>query len=78
MVSCSPRILSLQPDNIDYCRAMDDIDGPFMAERIYKRMFRNGGLELSVIPYALDDAARELRDLGAPASRWATYVHFGL
>lgn len=57
---------------------MNDIDGPFMAEAIYKRVFRNGGLDLTVLPYALDDAARELRELGAPASRWATYVHFGV
>lgn len=63
--------------HINY-RAMNDIDGPFMAERVYKRLFRSGRLDLSVLPYALDDAARELRELGAPPSRWATYVHFGV
>jgi hypothetical protein len=63
---------------MDRYRAMNDIDGPFMAERIYKRLFQNGRLDLDIIPYALDDAARELRELGVPASRWATYVHFGV
>lgn len=59
-------------------RAMDDIDGPFMAERIYQRIFKDGGLDLMAVPYAVDDAVRELRELGVPASRWATYVHIGL
>jgi hypothetical protein len=57
---------------------MDDIDGPFMAERIYKRIFRDGRLDMGVVSYAVDDAVRELRESGIPASRWATYVHFGV
>jgi hypothetical protein len=57
---------------------MDDIDGPFMAKRIYGRIFRDGFLDLSAVPYAVDEAVRQLRESGAPASRWATYVHFGL
>lgn len=57
---------------------MDDIDGPFMAERVYKRIFRDSVLDLRQAPYALDGAVRELRESGTPASRWATYVHFGL
>jgi hypothetical protein len=60
-----------------YTRTMDDVDGPFMAERIYKRIFKNGRLEMSAIPYAVDDAVQELRKSGVPVSRWATYVHFG-
>jgi hypothetical protein len=57
---------------------MDDIDGPFMAERVYKRIFCDGGLDMGAVPYAVDDAVRELRESGVPASRWATYVHFGV
>jgi hypothetical protein len=57
---------------------MDDIDGPFMAERVYKRIFRNGKLDMGAVPYSVDDAVRELRESGVPASRWATYVHFGV
>jgi hypothetical protein len=57
---------------------MNDMDGPFMAERIYRRVFRDGKLDLGAVPLALDDAVRDLRQLGLPASRWATYVHFGL
>jgi hypothetical protein len=57
---------------------MDDIDGPFIAERVYRRAFKDGSLDLDSIPYALDDAVQELRKSGVPASRWATYVHFGI
>jgi hypothetical protein len=57
---------------------MDDIDGPFMAECIYKHIFRDGRLDMGAVSHALDDAVRELRKSGVPASRWATYVHFGV
>jgi hypothetical protein len=56
---------------------MNDLDGPFIAERVYKSMFRDGTLDLGVAPYALSDAVRELRENGAHPSRWATYVHIG-
>jgi hypothetical protein len=56
---------------------MNDIDGPFMAERVYKRIFHNGMLDLSAVPYALDETVRELRQTGVSPSRWATYVHIG-
>jgi hypothetical protein len=57
---------------------MDDVDGPFMAERIYARIFKDGQLDLNAVPLAVDDAIRQLRESGVPASRWATYVHFGV
>lgn len=57
---------------------MNDLDGPFIAERVYKRILREEVLDLDAIPTALDDAVRDLRETGAPASRWATYVHFGV
>jgi hypothetical protein len=57
---------------------MDDIDGPFIAEGIYKRIFREGKLDMGAVPLSVDDAVRELRESGVPASRWATYVHFGV
>jgi hypothetical protein len=57
---------------------MDDIDGPFMAERIYKRIFQDGTFNMSTVADAVDDAVRELRESGVPASRWATYIHFGV
>jgi hypothetical protein len=57
---------------------MDDLDGPFMAKLIYSRIFTNGQLDLDAVPYAVDDAVRLLRESGVPASRWATYVHFGV
>ena len=57
---------------------MNDVDGPFMAERIYRPIFKGGKLDLAAVPYALDDAVRQLRESGAHASRWATYVHIGV
>lgn len=56
---------------------MDDIDGPYMAERIYRRIFVDGRLDMSAIPFAVADAVRELRESGVPASRWSTYIHIG-
>jgi hypothetical protein len=56
---------------------MNDVDGPFVAEHIYSSIFRDGRLDLTAVPYALDDAVAELRKLGLPESRWATYVHVG-
>jgi hypothetical protein len=56
---------------------MNDIDGPFVAERVYKRVFRDGVLSLDLVPYALDSAIAELRQRGVDASRWATFVHIG-
>jgi hypothetical protein len=57
---------------------MNDLDGPFMAKQIYSRIFQNGALDLGAVPQAVDDAVRQLRESGVPASRWATYVHFGI
>jgi hypothetical protein len=56
---------------------MNDIDGPFMAERVYKLVFSDRRLGLDEVPYALDAAVRELREMGVPPHRWATYVHWG-
>lgn len=50
-------------------RAMDEIDGPFMAERIYKRIIIDGRLDTSAICCAVAEAVRELRELGVPAGR---------
>lgn len=57
---------------------MNDVDGPFIAERIYKHMFQAGYLDMSEVAYAVDHAVQELRETGVSASRWATYVHFGI
>lgn len=54
------------------------MDGPFIAERICSKIFHKGVLDLSAVPFALDQAVQELRETGVPASRWATYVHFGI
>jgi hypothetical protein len=60
-------------------RSMSDIDGPFMAERVYSSILtENKQLDLTAVPYALDDAVRQLRECGVHASRWATYVHIGI
>jgi hypothetical protein len=56
---------------------MNDVDGPFVAKRVYSNIFRGEQLNLAAIPYALDDAVTALRKSGVSASRWATYVHVG-
>jgi hypothetical protein len=56
---------------------MNDVDGPFIAKRVYSSVFRDGQLDLAAVPYALDDAVMALRKSGRSASRWATYVHVG-
>jgi hypothetical protein len=57
---------------------MNDLDGPFVAERVYKQIFVDGQLDLDAVPYALDAAVQALRKAGAHPSRWATYVHIGV
>lgn len=59
---------------------MDDVDGPEVAEKVYRSLFSGDGdqLDADVVPYALDDAVRALRVRGASPARWATYVHIGV
>jgi hypothetical protein len=56
---------------------MSDIDGPWVAQRVYESILSKETFELEDIPYALDDAVRELRERGASAYRWATFMHMG-
>jgi hypothetical protein len=56
---------------------MDDEDGPAVAKRVYERIFQNDYLDLDDVPYALDEAVRDLRDSSVSAERWASYVHMG-
>lgn len=59
---------------------MDDVDGPIVAERVYKNLFQSPSeyLDPDSIPYALDEVVSELRSQGLHPSRWAPYVHFGI
>jgi hypothetical protein len=56
---------------------MNDVDGPFVAKRVYSNIFQDGRINLAAVPYALNDAVTALRESGVAASRWATYVHVG-
>jgi hypothetical protein len=56
---------------------MNDADGPRMAQWFYEALLEKEVIELDDIPYALDSAVQYLRQSGAPASRWATYMHWG-
>jgi hypothetical protein len=56
---------------------MEDVDGPMVASWVYDAIFREQGLDLDDIPYALDEAVCRLRGEGVPASRWAAFVHMG-
>lgn len=59
---------------------MNDADGPYVAKIVYKRLFEDDSefLDRDTIPFALDEAARKLREDGIPAARWATYIHVGI
>jgi hypothetical protein len=56
---------------------MHDEDGPKIAGRFYEALFEAKHLDLDDIPYALDNTVQLLRDSGAPAERWALFVHMG-
>lgn len=43
---------------------MNDVDGPYVAERMYRDIFKNGRLGLASVPYALDAAVTDLRKNG--------------
>jgi hypothetical protein len=56
---------------------MNDMDGPFIAEHFYERLFAEDTITLDMIPHALDYAVSQLRKSGIPPDRWATFVHMG-
>lgn len=58
-------------------RTMGDADGPAVAKTVYSELFRDGLVDPDVIPYALDDAVRQLRAQGLLPNRWATFIHMG-
>ncbi|KAH8096760.1 CHAT domain-containing protein [Cristinia sonorae] len=58
--------------------SMADIDGPEVAEVVYKELLRNNVLDPDAIPYALDNAVHNLRLRGVSAARWACYIHSGI
>jgi hypothetical protein len=59
---------------------MDDLDGPIIAKKVYEKLFKGEKqyLDPDIVPWAVDEAARELRVQGASPSRWATYIHVGI
>ncbi|KAG8859121.1 hypothetical protein FRB96_004691 [Tulasnella sp. 330] len=60
--------------------AMDDRDGPVIAQEFYKYMFRNGaqGVDCTDAAKALVMAVRELRRRDVPMQRWINLVHYGI
>jgi CHAT domain-containing protein len=60
--------------------SMGDIDGPVVAETVYKELFAGEGdvMNFDVVPYALDAAVQKLRAQGLEPSRWAPYIHIGM
>jgi hypothetical protein len=58
---------------------MGDIDGPLVANHVYRELFNGEGdlLDPETIPYALDAAVAALRASGLSPARWACYVHIG-
>jgi hypothetical protein len=56
---------------------MSDADGPVIAGHVYAALCAREKFDPDDIPYALDDAVRELRRRGLPPERWATFIHMG-
>jgi hypothetical protein len=56
---------------------MNDSDGPFVAKRLYDKLFEGGVIDFDSVPYALDDAVTALRMRGVQPERWATFIHMG-
>jgi hypothetical protein len=59
---------------------MADVDGPMIAESVYKDIFDNDGdyVNPDDVVYALDAAVQRLRRLHPDPSRWAPYIHLGI
>jgi hypothetical protein len=56
---------------------MSDKDGPTVADYVYDALFKEAVFDLNVVPYALDDAVRHLREQNVDAERWSVFVHMG-
>jgi hypothetical protein len=56
---------------------MTDKDGPAVAGAVYEALFQDEVFDLNAVPYALDDAVRDLREQKVSAKRWAVFVHMG-
>jgi hypothetical protein len=61
-------------------RSMADVDGPTIAQSVYKDIFDSDGdyVNPDDVAYALDAAVQHLRRLHPDPSRWAPYVHLGM
>jgi hypothetical protein len=59
---------------------MQDVDGPMIAESVYKDIFASdaGYVQPDDVAYALDAAVQHLRRLHPDPSRWAPYIHLGI
>jgi hypothetical protein len=58
-------------------RGMYDQDGPQIARWVYESLLSQEKISLDDIPYALDEAVQKLRQNGASAQHWATFMHIG-
>jgi hypothetical protein len=58
-------------------RAIDDRDGPQVAQWFYEELFSSEEITASRVAYALDKAVQKLRHTGVPLDRWAPFIHMG-
>jgi CHAT domain-containing protein len=59
--------------------AMADEDGPLLAERFYKHMFKHPGqVDCRDSAEALSKAVNVLRRKKVPFERWINFVHYGI
>ncbi|EIN09410.1 hypothetical protein PUNSTDRAFT_133202 [Punctularia strigosozonata HHB-11173 SS5] len=60
--------------------SMEDVDGPMVAESVYKEIFDGDSeyIHPDTVPYALDTAVQRLRQEHPDPNRWAPYIHLGM
>jgi hypothetical protein len=59
---------------------MEDVDGPAIAESVYKGIFGGDSeyIDPNDVAHALDAAVQQLRRAHPDPSRWALYIHLGI
>ncbi|EIN09309.1 hypothetical protein PUNSTDRAFT_67520, partial [Punctularia strigosozonata HHB-11173 SS5] len=60
--------------------SMQDVDGPMIAQSVYRDIFAGDSelLDPDDVAYALDAAVQNLRRAHPDPSRWAPYIHLGI
>ena len=70
-------LLAGYPSIIATSWSIMDKDGPFVADEVYKELFKNGQPDRSRAAWALHSAVQKLRLSGADFASWIPFIHLG-